>query len=195
MSFFASLYSVLSCTSLLAQADLTNGNFRKSALDVSLRFSGMEAALFTGVDKGVRKEPNFCRYRRSRRQVMRCTVYIDSVHHLKCSTLAVLFAFCQVMGVMCALPDLSLAESMTMSMISEGGMVCPMDGTIMCPSSIVSSPERQEKNSTVVDVDHVSISVSPLTALTNPSISTLCTWSSAFSIVPISIDSSSVLRI
>lgn len=36
-------------------------------------------------------------------------------------------------------------------------MACPVDGTIMCLPSIISSAEDQIKNSMVLDVDHVTI--------------------------------------
>lgn len=124
---------------------------------------------------------------------MHRTILLGCTRRLKWLTLAVLFAFCQVIGAMCTLPDLSLAADM--AMISESGMVCPMDGTIMCPPSITSSPERQIKNSMVMDVDHATILLSPDAVLTVPMNTTLWSWSSASSIVPISIGSSSVLRI
>lgn len=107
--------------------------------------------------------------------------------------LVIAFTFCQVFGAMCALPDLSVAE--TTAILAEEGMVCPLDGTIMCPPSITSSSERQIKNSMVMDVDHAMILVSPSAVLTVPSVPTLWSWRSAYSIVPISIGSSSVLRI
>ena len=109
--------------------------------------------------------------------------------------LLIFFTFCQVIGTMCALPDLSVAKET--AILVEEGMVCPMDGTIMCPPSITSTPERQIqiKSSMVMDVDHVTIVFSSAAVLTAPSVSTQWSWSSAYSIVPISIDSSSVLRI
>jgi hypothetical protein len=73
-------------------------------------------------------------------------------------------------------------------------MACPMDGTIMCPPSITSSPERI-KHSMVMDLDHAMILLSPAGVLTVHSVLTLWSWSSVCSIVPISIGSSSVLRI
>ena len=105
----------------------------------------------------------------------------------------VLFAFCQVIGTMCVLPDISLAEEA--ASLVEDVMTCPMDGTTMCPPSATSSPERQGKNSAVADVDHAPILLDLSADLTTHSVPTLCSWSRAFSIVPLSIDSSSVLRI
>jgi len=101
------------------------------------------------------------------------------------------FTLCQVMGTVCPVPDLSMAEGA--ALLVEEGMPCPMDGTTMCPPSLTSSPERQIMNSMASDVDLAPILVSFSTAPTNPSAPWL--WSSVLSIVPISIGSSSVLRI
>lgn len=103
------------------------------------------------------------------------------------------FLLCQVIGVMCAIPDLAMAGEDTI--LSEEEMVCPIDGTIMCPPSATSSPERQVKNGLTLDVDHAPALLVSAAVLTTPSVPTLWSWSSAFSIVPISIGSSSVLRI
>jgi hypothetical protein len=103
------------------------------------------------------------------------------------------FTLCQVSGTVCALPDLSMAEGA--ALLVEEEMACPMDGTTMCPPSLTSSPERQIMNSMASDVDHAPILVSFSTALTIPSAPVPWSWSSVLSIVPISIDSSSVLRI
>ena len=103
------------------------------------------------------------------------------------------FTLCQVMGTVCPLPDLSLAEGA--SLIVEEGMACPMDGTTMCPSSLTSSPERQIKYNLVSDVDHATTLLGSAAVLTVPLAPTLWSWSSACSIVPTSIGSFSVLRI
>jgi len=97
------------------------------------------------------------------------------------------------MGTVCPVPDLSMAEGAAL-LVGEG-MACPMDGATMCPPSLTSSPERQINNSRVMDVDHATILLSPAAMLTVLSAPTLYFWSSACSIVPISIGSSSVLRI
>ncbi|NGZ61363.1 MAG: hypothetical protein CV081_12805, partial [Nitrospira sp. LK265] len=55
--------------------------------------------------------------------------------------LVISFTFCQVIGTMCVLPDLSEAEET--AILAEETMTCPMDGTIMCPTSFTASPERQ----------------------------------------------------
>jgi hypothetical protein len=107
--------------------------------------------------------------------------------------LVLAFAFCQVIGTMCALPDLSVATAAVPLM--EEGMACPMEGTTMCPPSLISSPERQIKNGMVSDVDPAPILLSFSAALTSPSVSAPWSESSVLSIVPISIGSSSVLRI
>ena len=107
--------------------------------------------------------------------------------------LVLFFTLCQVIGMMCMSPDLSSMEGA--ALLVEEGMACPMDGTAMCPPSLTSSPERQIKNSMVMDVDHATSLFSPAAMLTVPSAPTRWSWSSACSIVPISIGSSSVLRI
>ena len=94
---------------------------------------------------------------------------------------------------MCALPDLSVTEETTI--LVDESMACPMDGTNMCPPSLTSSPERQIQNSLVMDVDHATILLAPAALLTVPSARMLWSWSSAASIVPIAIESSSVLLI
>jgi len=107
--------------------------------------------------------------------------------------LVLFFALCQVIGAVCALPDLSMAEGATLFV--EEGMACPMDGTSMCPASATSSPERQVKNGAAIDLDHGPILLSPTAALIAPSVPTQWSKGSACSIVPLSIGSSSVLRI
>ena len=107
--------------------------------------------------------------------------------------LILVFAFCQVIGTMCALPDLAVAAGA--GLLVEEGMDCPMDGTTMCPPSLTSSPERQIKHGMVSDVDHAPILLNPAGMLTVALTPTLWFWSRAGSIVPISIGSSSVLRI
>lgn len=103
------------------------------------------------------------------------------------------FALCQVMGTTCALPDLSVAADT--APLVEDGMVCPMDGTPLCPPSLTSSPERQIKHSMASDVDPAPVLLNVSTARTRPSVLAPWSESSVLSIVPISIDSSSVLRI
>lgn len=107
--------------------------------------------------------------------------------------LVMFFTFCQVIGVMCLLPDLSVAKET--AIFIEVDMACPMDGTIMCPPSITSSLERQLKPTMVLDCDHVTTLLSHDVVPTFPITVPQWPWSTAYSIVPISIDSSSVLRI
>jgi hypothetical protein len=66
-------------------------------------------------------------------------------------SLVILFTFCQVIGTMCALPDLAEAEET--AILVEENMACPMDGTIMCPPSAISSPERQLRQAAAVHLD------------------------------------------
>lgn len=103
------------------------------------------------------------------------------------------FTLCQVMGTVCPLPDLSLAEGA--SLLVEERMACPMDGTTMCPPSLTSSPERQIKHNLVSDVDHATTLLGSVAVLIVPSAWTQWSWSSAGSMVPISMSSSTVLRI
>ncbi len=113
--------------------------------------------------------------------------------NMKFVALLLVFTFCQVLGTMCVLPDLSWADDV--ASLLEERMACPMDGTIMCPPAATSSPERQAKHTAGVDLEHTSVPPGAVTTLTAATIPTPWSWSSAYSIVPISIASSSVLRI
>lgn len=108
-------------------------------------------------------------------------------------TLVFLFVFCQVIGAMCALPNLSVAEES--AILAEEGMACPMDWATMCPPLLTSSHERKNTNSMVMNVDQETILPSLADMLAASSAPTLWSGSSVLSIVPISIGSSSVLRI
>mgnify|MGYP001591779480 CR=1 FL=1 len=103
------------------------------------------------------------------------------------------FILCQVIGAMCVLPDLSVAGDA--ALLVEEEITCPMDGATMCPPSLTSSSERQTKNSMVLDIDHSTILLGSAAMLTVPAALTRGSWSSAYSIIPISIETSSVLRI
>ena len=94
--------------------------------------------------------------------------------------LVIFFAFCQVIGTMCVLPDVSVAQDIA---------------ALMCPPSIASSSERQVKHVALVLVDDTPVSLAPLAMFAVFSSLMLWAWSSAYSLVPISIASSSVLRI
>jgi hypothetical protein len=74
-------------------------------------------------------------------------------------------------------------------------MVCPMDGTIRCPPSLTSSPERQMKMGETIDLEHTPIVSSLPVVQGASSVPSPWSWSSVLSIVPVSIASSSVLRI
>ncbi|KXK01861.1 MAG: hypothetical protein UZ03_NOB001001945 [Nitrospira sp. OLB3] len=125
-----------------------------------------------------------------RRFVARMIRRVDT----KYVALLLLFTFCQVIGSMCTLPDLSRAEE-AITMVEEH-MACSMDGTVMCPASLTSSPERQLRQSTIVmDVAHAAISSSPDNVLPVFSTPPRFSWSNVCSIVPLSIESSPVLRI
>lgn len=110
-------------------------------------------------------------------------------------SLVLFFVLCQVLGTMCAVPDLSLADDIGQLAEDMSDMACPMDGTSMCPPSAMSSPERQLKHSVTIDLHQIPVLSGPATAVTAfPTSVPLC-WNSASELVPISIASSSVLRI
>ena len=115
--------------------------------------------------------------------------------HTQYVALMIFFTFCPVIGSMCALPDLSVAEEIAWLAEETAGMTCPMDGTIMCPQSATSSPERQVKNGAAIAIDHGQIMFSPAAVLPASSVQTLWSRSSPYSIFPLPIESSSVLRI
>ena len=110
-------------------------------------------------------------------------------------SLVLLFALCQIVGTMCTVPDLSLADDTARLVEEMRHMACPMDGTIMCPLSAVSSPERQSKHPVTNDLNPLAILLSSVTTSTVSSTLEFSPWSSASEFVPISIASSSVLRI
>jgi len=109
--------------------------------------------------------------------------------------LVLFFAFCQIIGTMCTVQDLSMANDIAQLTEDMSGMACPMDGTIMCPPSLIASPERQLKNSVVADVNLAPISISSAATPVGFSDLIIGSLSSADSIVPISIASPSVFRI
>jgi hypothetical protein len=109
--------------------------------------------------------------------------------------LVLFFAFCQIIGTMCTVQDLSMANDIAQLTEDISGMACPMDGTIMCPPSLIASPERQLKNSVVADVNLAPISISSAATPVGFSDLIIGSLSSADSIVPISIASPSVFRI
>lgn len=112
---------------------------------------------------------------------------------MKYVAVVLIFTFCQVIGSMCTLPNLSMAEE-SATMVEEH-VACPMDDTVMCPPSLTSSSVRQLKNSDVTGVNHATILLSLGAMVTVLSAPTQCFRSNVSSIVPLSIDSSPVLRI
>jgi hypothetical protein len=97
---------------------------------------------------------------------------------------------------MCTVPDLSLAGDAGRLAEEMGHIACSMDGAIMCPPSAVSSPERQLKPAvTIVDLNQTPVLQSAVIASTAFPIAEYVSWTSASAFVPISIASSSVLRI
>lgn len=117
------------------------------------------------------------------------------IHHTKLIAFGLVFAFCQVTGVMCAVPDLSLAQSAPQLTGEISHASCPMDGTLVCPPSLTPSPERQIQSSTVAHVYAAQIFANGATTPVGPPAQPIGSVSSAYSIVPISIAFSSVLRI
>ncbi len=113
--------------------------------------------------------------------------------NMQCVALVFFFVLCQVIGTSCALPDLSPPADA--ALLVEESKACPMDGTTMCPPSLTSSPERQIKHGMVSDVDPAPIPLKVSTVLTRPLVSAPWSRSSVLSLVPLSIGSSSVLRI
>ena len=103
------------------------------------------------------------------------------------------FVFCQVVNVMCASPDLMIASQP--SLLSADRMVCPMDGTIMCPPLAISSPESQGRSNITTNVDPAPLAVDYTFGLTSLGSPNQWSRSRVLSLVPISIASSSVLRI
>jgi len=110
-------------------------------------------------------------------------------------SLVLLFALCQIVGTMCTVPDLSLADDAARLTAEMRHMACPMDGTIMCPLSAVSSPERQLKHAATIDLNQAPVLLSLVVASTASPVLESLPWSSASEFVPLSIASSSVLRI
>ncbi len=111
-------------------------------------------------------------------------------------SLVLLFTLCQIVGTMCTVPDLSLAND-DAAQLAEGmhDMACPMDGTAMCPLSAISSPERQSKHPATADLNQIGVLFSPVVASIVSSTVESLSGSTASELVPISIASSSVLRI
>lgn len=110
-------------------------------------------------------------------------------------SLVLLFALCQIVGTMCTVPDLSLADDAAQLDEEMNHMACPMDGISMCPLSAVSSPERQSKLPATIDLHQIATQLSLVEESTVPLTLEFLSWSSASEFVPISIASSSVLRI
>jgi hypothetical protein len=110
-------------------------------------------------------------------------------------SVVLLFALCQIIGTMCTVEDLWLADDAAQLVEEINHMACPMDGTLMCPPSAVSSPERQLRQAATTNLDQTPVLLNPVTASAVSSTLESSSWSSASGFVPISIASSSVLRI
>lgn len=114
---------------------------------------------------------------------------------MRSMSLVLFFAFCQIIGAMCAVPDLSLADELAQLAEDMSDMACSMDSTIMCPPSAVSSPERQLKHSVAIDLNQMPVLSDPVVASDTFPASAPWSCGSDSELVPISIASSSVLRI
>jgi hypothetical protein len=122
-------------------------------------------------------------------------IWIIAKTQMRSMSLVLFFAFCQILGAMCAVPDLSLANDMAQLAEDMSDMACPMDNPFMCPPSAVSSPERQLKHSVAIDLNQLPALSDPVVASDPFPASAPRFWSSDSEIVPISIASSAVLRI
>lgn len=107
--------------------------------------------------------------------------------------LIAVFTLCQVIGVMCTIPNPLQAQEAT---FVEDRMACLMEGVIMCPPSLTSSPERQVKRTGASNGDQAVIQPCLVQSGLTDGMSPV-SWavSGVLSIDPISIESSSVLRI
>lgn len=108
------------------------------------------------------------------------------------ATVCVLYAVCFIGQVMCGVPDVLMADGHAWS---ERTMFCAMDGTGVCPPSLASSPEREvnaEPARSPLDGTISLVVAVPTSLLMAPS---LWSRSTVFSIVPVSIAASPILRI
>lgn len=108
-------------------------------------------------------------------------------------SLLLFFVLCQVTGAWCAVPGALGVEHD--AMLLDAGMLCPMDGAVMCAPSLTSSPGREIKNRGISDIQQPRMVLIVSALSSDSSVSSRLPWSSVFSLVPISIVSSSVLRI
>ena len=109
-------------------------------------------------------------------------------------SLVLFFALCQIVGTMCTVPDLSLADDAAQMAEQSNHVACPMDGTVMCPPSALSSPERQPKHAATIDLDQPLLFSHVAASTASPRLK-LLSRSSVQEFIPISIASPSVLRI
>lgn len=73
--------------------------------------------------------------------------------HIRYLSLVLIFAFCHIVGAMCATPDLALAQGEGVVALAGEMMACPMDGWLTCPPSMISSPDRETKQGWSFAVD------------------------------------------
>ncbi len=119
---------------------------------------------------------------------------MNQQHKMQSFSLLLLFALCQIVGTMCTVPDLSLADDTAQLAEEMSHMACPLDGTLMCPPSAVSSPERQLRDTATTDLNP-SVLRGPVALSTAFTSLESLFLTSASEFVSISIASSLVLRI
>lgn len=117
----------------------------------------------------------------------------QALQHIKNLSLLLFFLLCQVMGPMCGAPEVSSAAKDTV--LAEGSMACTMHESFMCLPSLTSSPDRHAKCSGSLYLEQMPASCAIPSAQDRDSVAPPRAWSSVLSIVPVSIASSSVLRI
>lgn len=78
------------------------------------------------------------------------------------------FVFCQIAGIMCALPDVAPADEGVA--VSEAGMTCPMDTGMSCSPLITSSADRQIKHSSALNLAHSAVLHEQTTEIAAPSV-------------------------
>lgn len=115
--------------------------------------------------------------------------------HTRPIAFVIIFAICRVAGVMCTLPDLSPIQE-TMSLVEgRSGMMCLVGDALMCPPAVTSNPERQAKDNVTLDKDHSQNVVTAVPTTHQFWDHKIRSGNDVHFLIPISIASSSVLRI
>jgi hypothetical protein len=70
-----------------------------------------------------------------------------------CPAIAAFYVFCQVIGIMCPVPQMGMAGDTLV--IVEAMLLCPMNANVTCAPGVISSPDRQEKSPLQkIELDH-----------------------------------------